>query len=320
MDPGLRRDDEQKHNAHHLNMKYTLLNMKHILLAFVVMTAFIGTANAKQPKPVAPVPTCPANAKPTEGWDTRAPPRKIFGNTYYVGTCGLSSILVTSPRGHVLIDGATEKAGPLIEANVRKLGFDPKDIKLILNSHEHFDHAAGIAYLQGITGADMAARSPAVATLQRGQSDRSDPQFLDLQKFLPVANIRTIADGETVHVGELALTAHATPGHTPGSTSWVWQSCEDKRCLNIAYADSLSALSDKQYRYGTTPGVADAFARTFDTVAALPCNILLTPHPAASNLFARLDGKAPLVDTDACKHYADNAHKNFEQRLQDEKD
>jgi metallo-beta-lactamase class B len=115
------------------------------------------------------------------------------------------------------------------------------------------------------------------------------------------------------------LTAHATPGHTPGSTSWTWQSCEGDRCLDIAYADSLSALSDKQYRYGTTPGAADAFRQTFDTVAALPCDILMTPHPAASNLLARLDGKAPLIDASACKTYADNARQNFEQRLQDEK-
>lgn len=253
-----------------------------------------------------------------DGWSDRAPPRRIFGNTWYVGTCGIASILVTSAQGHVLIDGATEAAGPLIEANIRALGFDPHDVRTILNSHEHFDHAAGIAYLQRATGAEVRVREPAVAVLQRGQSDRSDPQFLDLPKFPPVAEVHALTDGETARVGELALTAHATPGHTAGSTTWTWRSCEGERCLGIAYADSLTAISDKQYRYGATPGVADAFRRTFDAVAALPCDILITPHPAASDLFARMAGKAPLVDDGACRRYAGKARANFEKRLSDE--
>src|SRR5690606_3326265 len=105
-----------------------------------------------------------------DGWDDRAPPRRIFGNTYYVGSCGLASLLLASPEGHVLIDGASEAAAPHIVANIRALGFRPEDVKDILNSHEHADHAGGLASLQRDTGAPVHARVPAIATLERGSS------------------------------------------------------------------------------------------------------------------------------------------------------
>lgn len=276
---------------------------------------------ARAAPPVAPrhdIAQCPADAGVMDGWNDRAPPRRIFGNTWYVGTCGIGSILIAGKQGLVLIDGATAPAGPAIAANIEALGFKLTDIKFILNTHEHGDHAGGLAYLQRATGAPVLARAPAAATLERGASDRDDPQFGTLDAFPPVANVHPLADDQTVRLGDLALTAHATPGHAPGSTSWTWRSCEGARCLDIAYADSLSAISDKQYRYGDHPDYSAAFRRSIDTVAALPCDILLTPHPLASDLFARMDGKAPLIDPDACKRYAGGARVNFERRLQEE--
>ncbi len=270
---------------------------------------------------VAALPACPADATVMEGWNDRAPPRRIFGNTWYVGTCGLSALLVTSEQGHVLLDGATEAAGPLIEANIRALGFDPKDVKYLLNSHEHYDHAAGLAYLQGVTGAPLLARKPAIATLRNGRSDRSDPQQLEPHSaFPPVAHVEVIDDGGIIHVGPLALTAHATPGHTPGGTSWTWRSCEGTRCLDMAYTDSTSAISDHEYRYLDHPAMVAAFHRGLDTLATLPCDIQITPHPLASDLFARVQGASgkPLVDAGACKRYAQTGHANLEKRLADE--
>jgi len=255
-----------------------------------------------------------------DGWDERAPPRRVFGNTWYVGTCGITALLVTSPQGHILIDGATAAAGPAIAANIEALGFDPADIKFILDSHEHADHAGGLAYLQRATGAPVLAREPSVATLERGASDRRDPQFGVLGTFPPVANVQRLRDDQVVRVGELALTAHATPGHAPGSTSWTWRSCEGARCLRMAYADSLSAVSGKQYRFGDHPDDVATFRRSLGVVAALPCDILLTPHPLASDLAARLDGKSPLVDPAGCRRYAEGARANLERRLREERD
>jgi metallo-beta-lactamase class B len=254
-----------------------------------------------------------------DGWSDRAPPRRIFGNTYYVGTCGIAAILVVGDAGAILIDGATEQAPAAILANIRALGFDPHQVKLLLNTHEHMDHAGGLAGLQRETGALLLARAPAVAALRSGAADRDDPQFADLTGFPAIADVRTLADDEVVRLGSLALASHATPGHAPGGTSWTWRSCEGARCLDIAYVDSLSALTDGHYRFADHPDYVAAFERSFDTVAGLPCDLLLTPHPAASDLLARLNGDAPLVDPGACKAFAANARANLATRLADER-
>lgn len=255
------------------------------------------------------------------GWDDPAAPRKIFGNTYYVGTCAISSILITSPQGHVLIDGGTAVGGELILANIRALGFDPKEVKAIVLSHEHWDHAGGLALLSRETGAPVLARSAAAAVLERGKSDRSDPQFLVAEPITPVGKLERIADDQLLKVGGLELRAHATPGHTPGGTSWTWRSCEGETCRAIAYVDSLTAISDDVYLYSDEkahPGYLAGFRRTLETVEALPCEIVLTPHPAASRLWQRLGGTdpaMPLVDAEGCRAYAGRGRKGLDARL-----
>ena len=124
---------------------------------------------------------------------------------------------------------------------------------------------------------------------------RTDPQFTSIEGFPPVPHVRRVVDDEVVRLGPIALTAHATPGHTPGSTSWTWDSCAGSRCLHLAYVDSVTAISDEQYRYtdeGQHPGVVDRFRQSIATVAALPCDVLLTPHPFVSDMFARLGANA----------------------------
>ncbi len=286
--------------------------MRYLLLSTLLLAATCTHAATND--------ACRPNAK----WTEPATPKKIYGNTYFVGTCGLSAMLVTSNEGHVLIDGDLEEDAPLIEAGIRALGFRLEDVRYVLNSHEHPDHAGGIARLARDTHATVAAREPAASALERGRGDRSDPQFLSSKPFPPVANVRRIADGETIRVGTIALTAHATPGHTAGSTSWTWTSCEAERCLHIVYADSLTPISDDAFRFSDDaahPGVLAAFRQSAATIAALPCDILVTPHPDASNLWNRL-GPAPtepLIDADACRRYAANASRQLDERLAKEK-
>jgi metallo-beta-lactamase class B len=261
---------------------------------------------------------------PTDGgWSDPARPAHVYANTWYVGTCGISAILITSPDGHVLIDGATEQAAPMIEANVRALGFRVEDIRFLLNSHAHLDHAGGLARLAKDSGATLIAREPSARTLERGASERDDPQFGQLGPFPPVRDVRRIADRETVTVGQLVLTAHATPGHTAGSTSWTWTSCENGDCRAMVYADSVSAVSAKSYRYSdeeSHPGVVAAFRSSLDRIAALPCDILMTPHPSASRLLARLGPSASeaLIDPTACTRYAEQARQRLESRIEKE--
>ena len=292
--------------------------MRRCLSSIVFAVLAVGPAQPTASASEAPL--CKVDA----GWNDPAPPQHVFGNTWYVGTCGVSALLITSDRGHILIDGATEQAAPLIEANIRALGFKIGDVKFILATHAHLDHAGGFARLQRDSGAVMVARGADAAAIERGRGDRSDPQYLSVDPFPPVSHVRRVADGEVVTIEPLSLTAHATPGHTPGSTSWTWDSCEGARCLHMAYVDSVTAISDDVYRYSDDaahPGVAAAFRHTLATVAALPCDVLLTPHPSASNLFARVGPQptAPLSDPNACRALAAQAGDTLDKRLAKER-
>jgi metallo-beta-lactamase class B len=269
-------------------------------------------------------PPAVTDCKPDAGWNDPARPEHVFGNTWYVGTCGVSALLVTSDQGHALIDGATKEAAPRIEANIRALGFRITDVRFILATHAHLDHAGGFAKLHHDSCAVMVSRGADADAIERGRGDRSDPQFNSIDGFPPVRNVRRIADGEPLTLGPLALTAHATPGHTPGSTSWTWSSCEGARCLHLAYVDSVTAISDDQYRYtdeAQRPGVVAAFRQSIATIASLPCDVLLTPHPSVSNMFARLGAKpaAPLVDANACRQFAAQASDKLDERIAKER-
>jgi metallo-beta-lactamase class B len=268
--------------------------------------------------PPAARPDMTVACKGRDGWSDPAPPVHVFGNVYDVGTCGIVVLLVTSPEGHVLIDGATEKAAPLVLANIRTLGFDPRDVRWMLASHEHDDHVGGLAALKAATGARLAVLAQARASYETGKSDPSDPQ-LGLSTFPAVAVDRDLRDGEVVTLGPLKLTAHATYGHTPGSTSWSWRSCEGDLCHAMAYVDSLTAISNTTYRFTEHPEYVEKFRSTLDRVAALDCDILMTPHPAASALFERLAGTRPLVDGTGCHTYADRARTALDARLAKEK-
>ncbi len=261
-------------------------------------------------------------------WTARQAPFLIYGNTYYVGTRGLTSILITSAAGHVLIDGTLQEGAPLVAQNIRALGFKVADIRLILNTHVHFDHAGGLAALQRLSGATVAASPASARALMQGHSAPDDPQYASLARGPePLAHVRVIQDGETLSVGPLRVTAHFTPGHTPGGTSWSWDSCAQPRCLHIVYADSLGAISAPDFRFSHStdyPQVLEDFRRSFAVLSALPCDILLTPHPDASDMYGRLarrdSGADPeaFIKPNACRAYAAAARANLERRLASE--
>jgi metallo-beta-lactamase class B len=256
------------------------------------------------------------------GWNTPQRPVHLFGNTYYVGTRGLGSVLIASAEGHVLIDGGLPDSAPLILANIRALGFDPSDVRLILNSHAHFDHAGGIAALQRATGARVAASPSAAPVLERGQVGPDDPQYGVALDMPTVRGVETVTAGRALRVGPLALTPHFTPGHTPGGTTWTWRTCEGERCLDFVYADSQTPVSRDGFRFSDSdayPNAVADFERGFAVLEGIPCDVLLTPHPGASSLWERVP-TAPdgLVDADACRRYATNARQQLQRRLERE--
>ena len=251
----------------------------------------------------------------TEDWNAPAPPVRIHGNSYYVGTCGVAAILVTDPVGHVLIDGGTEQAADLIAENIRQLGFSVRDVKYILHSHEHFDHVGGVARLQRLSGATLVASAPAAKVFESGAASASDPQA-GMHKPFPAASVgRVIADGGEVRIGDNMLTAIATPGHTPGALSWRWVSCDGGVCRTIVYADSLSPVSRDDYRFSAHPDYLAAYRRSIVRIAESPCEILVTPHPSASGLRERLARGQPLLDPDSCRTYAASLSTNLDARL-----
>jgi len=253
-----------------------------------------------------------------DDWDKPGPPFRIFGSSYYVGTCGIAAILITGDAGHVLIDGGTEAGADLIAANIESLGFSLADVKLLLHSHEHFDHGAGFARLQQLSDARLLTSPEAAEVFRTGIAADGDPQA-GMHETFPAARVDGIVrDGETVKLGKLALTPVATPGHTPGALSWQWQSCEDDVCLSIVYADSLSPISNDSYRFSDHPDYVDAYRAGLSKLATLDCAILVTPHPSASGMRDRLSTPRGLVNPEGCKAYAEAVSTRLETRIADE--
>jgi metallo-beta-lactamase class B len=256
-------------------------------------------------------------------WNMPQAPFRIFGNSYYVGTRGLSAILITSDNGHVLIDGGLPESASRIADAIRGLGFRIEDVRLILNSHVHRDHAGGLPELQRLSGANVAAGAWSASVLRSGAPGRGDPQFATATPIAPIADVLTISDNETLRMGPIAITARLTPGHTPGGTSWTWQSCEAARCLNLVYADSLTAVASDGFRFTASTAYPQAltdFARSFAVLEGLRCDILLTPHPEFSDTFGKLARRGAgaanaFVDPEGCRKYAATARQGFQERL-----
>ena len=254
-------------------------------------------------------------------WDKPSPPFELLGDTWYVGTCGISAILVLGEDGHVLIDSGVEAAAPLVLENIRALGIDPRDIRYLLMSHEHFDHVGAHAALAEATGAEVIASPEAAKVLASGEASADDPQAAIHPAMTPVEVDRIVSDGEVLTLGGKEFTAHFTPGHTPGALSWTWNACslpwQPPVCRRIAYVDSLSPVSADDYRFTDHPAVVADFRRSIAKVAKLPCDLLATPHPSASGMLDRLkDGG--LLDGAACVDYAKAIEKRLNDRLAEE--
>ena len=294
-----------------------------LLLALSASLSLGQSSGALRPDP-------PHSCGDCAGWNRPHEPFRVFGNTYYVGVDGLSAILITGAQGSILLDGGLPQSAPLIDASIRTLGFRTEDIKLIVNSHAHYDHAGGIAAIQRASGAAVAASPAGAKALERGEPTPDDPQFAfgrAANGFPAIKGVRAAGDGETLRVGDLAVTAHLTPGHTPGATTWTWRSCEGSRCYNFVYADSLNAVSAPDFRFSgdaSRPSLIDTFRATIAKVRALPCDIIIGVHPGFTDLAGKLKrrqekpARDPFVTPNGCRAYADAASKRLDARIAEE--
>lgn len=253
--------------------------------------------------------------KGKETFDDPAPPVRIFGNVWYVGTCNVTVLLLTSPKGHVLVDAATDAAVPGILANIRAAGFDPEDVRWIVSSHEHFDHIGGLAALKRATGAKVIAWKEAAPFLRSGKVSAADPQVQQIHGSAPVAPDRVMNAGQILRAGPLRLTMIATPGHTEGSTSWSWTSCQGADCHKFTYLDSISALPLGTYRFADHPDRVAMFRQTFDLIDRMDCGVVLTPHPSVSAMAERMAGTEPLQEEEDCRVIVKSARARLDTAL-----
>ena len=252
------------------------------------------------------------SAKDAPEWHTPKDAFHLLGNTWYVGTEAITVLLIRGPQGAVLIDTGVPESAASVLKNIKAAGAKPGDIELILTSHAHLDHVGAIAQLKQATGARVLASEASKVLLEAG--GRNDLHFGDSLPYPPVVVDGVFRDGEVLTVGDLHLTAHLTPAHTPGSTSWTWVESDGDASVAMAYVDSVTApgyslLGNEKY-----PAIVEDFRRGFAAIRALPCDVLVTPHPEASELFERA-AAGKLVDTAACKAYADRGEANLDKQI-----
>jgi metallo-beta-lactamase class B len=245
-------------------------------------------------------------------WNEPVEPFRIVGNVYYVGAKEVTSFLITTPRGHILLDGALAETAPIILRNIETLGFKPTDVRILINSHAHLDHAGGLAELQRVTGARLYATAGDVPLLARG--GRDDPQFGEKYPFPPVFADSILRHGQTLRLGGVDVTAHITPGHTRGCTTWS---------MKAGGKDVLFLCSPSiptEYRIVSNPRYPDAVAdyrRHFEVLKSLPCEVFLGAHAS----FFKMEEKRArqlagdelaFVDESGCEGFIQRAEQRLE--------
>ncbi len=218
-------------------------------------------------------------------WTRPVEPFRIVANVYYVGSEGLSAYLIVSPKGDVLLDGTLAENAPLIERNIEKLGFKPTDVKVLVASHAHNDHVGGLARLKQDTGASFWASAGDRWALEHGRH-RGDTNY-GVGTFPPVKVDHVLSDGETVRLGDIALTAILTPGHTPGCTTWSLPVREGGRALSVVFPCSTSVAGNILVGNRAYPGIVADYRASFARLKTLKADVVLPNHPDMADVLGR---------------------------------
>jgi metallo-beta-lactamase class B len=265
------------------------------------------------------------------GGQKPAEPFRIAGNLHYVGANDVASFLITGPAGHVLIDGGYPGTAPMIMASIAQLGFDIRDVKVLLNTDPHFDHAGGLAELQAASGAELWISEGDAEMVARGGAGDAFLGPVRFVTWLPIFRYRAprvdrrFTDGAVVRVGPIELTAHVTPGHTRGSTTWTFPVRDGDRVLHVVHRCSLTppaALSLGEY-----PEIRADFERTLERLRSLPVDIFVTAHARGFGRWRKFqeragaaDPVAPFVDPEGYLASLDSAEARYRRVLADSRD
>jgi metallo-beta-lactamase class B len=264
-------------------------------------------------------------ADPTSrSWNQPVEPYRIAGNLYYVGASDVTSYLITTPAGHILLDGGFAETAPIIQANVQKLGFNLTDVKILLSTHAHFDHAGGLAELKKVTGAPLYAGVADVDLLARG--GKGDFAFGDKLQFPPVQVDHPVHDRDKVSLGGTTVVGHSTPGHTRGCTSWSMQVEDGGKRYDVVFVGSTT-INPGVHLAGkpSYPGIAEDYAKSFEVLKSLPCDIFLAAHASfygGLEKAARLKqggGVNPFVDPHGYRDFLARTEKVYRAQLEKER-
>jgi metallo-beta-lactamase class B len=246
-------------------------------------------------------------------WNQPVEPFRIIGNIYYVGASEVTSYLITSPEGHILLDGGFPETAPIVERNIQKLGFKLSDVKILISSHAHFDHAGGLAELKRATEAKFYASAADATLLAAG--GKGDFAFGDRFPFPPVKADRVVNDEEVIRVGSAAMQAHLTPGHTKGCTTWTADVTENGAKHTAVFVCSLSMPGYKLVNNQKYPNIVEDYRATYKKLHALNADVFLGSHAS----FWDMDGKRkkmgsgtnPFIDPAGYKAFLDENEKDF---------
>jgi len=273
-----------------------------------------------QPEKAPPLPAPPAAAgsgggkgglSRREAWNQPFAPFRLLGNIHYVGA-GVSSFLIATPEGAILLDGGLPETAPLIEKSIAELGFRVGDVKFLINSHAHYDHAGGLAALKKASRAKLVASRGDAPALRLGNPDQ------------PAVGVdRVVNDGDTVELGGTVLTARVTPGHTPGCTTWTTTVTDAGKAYRVVFYCSTSVVDRLVGNTGYPSIVAD-YERSFPILRALPADVFLGPHPEFFGLAEKRErmkgsGPNPFIDAGELRRYVDQSEQKFREVLERER-
>jgi metallo-beta-lactamase class B len=259
-------------------------------------------------------------------WNDPIPPFKIVGPIHYVGTFDLGVYLITTPQGHILIDGGLAESAPVIERSIRTLGFKPEDIRILLTTQAHFDHVASLAHFVRVSrGRVEVMQGDDKLVADGGKSDYlfgTEARFL----FEPVKVDRVLRDGDTVSLGNVRLTARLTPGHTPGSTTWMTTVEDGGRKYSVVFPNSGGInAGTRLVNRPSYPTIADDYRKTFAVLDTLRPDIFLGAHANLWRLhekranMAQAPGPAAFVDPDGYRIFVAGRRAAFEQQIANER-
>ena len=267
-----------------------------------------------------PASSCAQADETSRSWNQPVKPFRIAGNLYYVGASDVTSYLIVTPQGHILLDSGLVETVPQIQQNVVQLGFRLEDVKVLINSHAHYDHAGGLALLKRLTGAKLMASEADAALLAAG--GKGDPNFGDRLAYEPVTADRILHDGDKVELGGVTMVARMTPGHTKGNTTWTMTVNDGGKRYNVVFAGSTSTPGYKLVDNSNYPGIVADYQRTFQILKSLPCDIFLGPHgnffdlTRKSKLLEQGKKPNPFIDPQGYKRYIEDTEKAFQKELE----